>query len=328
MASWRRCLLADLVARLGRPALTWQAIARGEDIGPLVPTLESERFESSLELEWPIEGLEPLSFVLTRLLEPLSTRLERRDRGAAVLHILLRLVTRDASGTGWEEHARRLQLPTPMRDVRTLRTLALLDLESHPPAAAIDRVRIVIDPTPGRVLQHTLFARRPANAGTAVDAGGAAGRADGPGSLWRAGARRYLSPGRVRDDGVQDGSRRVRGEREIAARIRTPAPCGARAEPAHRWSLRCVAAVTPCRRASWLQRVGRCVSRPIAAALPAARSRAAPDRGGRLGTGGQDRREGQEGQDRQEPKRYKHDRSRPPSLASRPCGTETSGTLR
>ena len=150
---------AELVARFGRPAMTWQAIARGDDIRPLIPTLEAERFESSLELEWPIEGLEPLSFVLTRLLEPLSTRLERRDRGAAVLHVLLRLVTRGPSGAGWEEHARRLQLPTPMRDVRTLRTLALLDLESHPPAAAIDRVRIVIDPTPGRVLQHTLFTR-------------------------------------------------------------------------------------------------------------------------------------------------------------------------
>ena len=143
---------ADLVARLGRQALMWQAMARGEDIRPLVPTLEAERFESSLELDWPIEGLEPLSFVLTRLLEPLSTRLEQRDRGAAVLHVLLRLVTRDA-------HVRRLQLPSPMRDVRTLRTLALLDLESHPPAAAIDRVAIVIDPTPGRVLQHTLFTR-------------------------------------------------------------------------------------------------------------------------------------------------------------------------
>jgi protein ImuB len=143
---------ADLVARLGRQALTWQAMARGEDIRPLVPTLEEERFESSLELDWPIEGLEPLSFVLTRLLEPLSTRLERRDRGAAVLHVLLRLVTHDA-------HVRRLQLPSPMRDVRTLRTLALLDLESHPPAAAIDRVAIVIDPTPGRVLQHALFTR-------------------------------------------------------------------------------------------------------------------------------------------------------------------------
>jgi len=143
---------ADLASRLGRQALVWQAIARGDDVRPLVPTLEEERFESSLELEWPIEGLEPLSFVLTRLLEPLSTRLERRDRGAAVLHVLLRLVTKDV-------HARRLELPAPMRDVRALRTLALLDLESHPPAGAVDRVAVVIDPTPGRVLQHTLFTR-------------------------------------------------------------------------------------------------------------------------------------------------------------------------
>jgi len=143
---------SDLVARLGRQARVWQAIARGEDIRPLVPALEAERFDASLELEWPIDGLEPLSFVLTRLLEPLSTRLERRDRGAAVLHVILRLVTK-------ETHACRLELPSPMRDVRTLRTLALLDLEAHPPDAAIDRVTVVIDPTPGRILQHTLFTR-------------------------------------------------------------------------------------------------------------------------------------------------------------------------
>jgi len=143
---------ADLVSRLGRSARTWQAIARGEDLQPLVPMVEEERFEASLDLEWPIAELEPLSFVLTRLLEPLSTRLERRDRGAAVMHVLLRLVTR-------EPCARRLELPTPMRDVRALRTLALLDLEAHPAEAAIDRVTIVIDPTPGRVVQHTLYTR-------------------------------------------------------------------------------------------------------------------------------------------------------------------------
>jgi hypothetical protein len=117
-----------------------------------VPSRADERFDATLELEWPIEGLEPLSFVLTRLFEPLSTRLEARDRGAAALHIELGLVTR-------ERHRRSLELPSPLRDVRTLRTLALLDLESHPPAAAIDRVTITIDPTPGRVLQHTLFTR-------------------------------------------------------------------------------------------------------------------------------------------------------------------------
>jgi protein ImuB len=142
---------AALSARLGRQGLSWQALARGDDIRPLVPDAAEERFESVMDLEWPIEGLDPMSFVLTRLLEPLSIRLERRDRGVAVLHVQLRLV-------GGEVHARSLQLPSPMRDVRTLRTLALLDLESHPPAAAIERVAIAIDPTPARIVQHTLFA--------------------------------------------------------------------------------------------------------------------------------------------------------------------------
>ncbi len=142
---------AELSSRLGRAGLVWQALARGDDVRPLVPDAAEERFESSMDLEWPIEGLEPLSFVLTRLLEPLSIRLERRDRGVAVLHVQLGLV-------GGDLHARRLDLPSPMRDVRALRTLALLDLESHPPAAAVDRVTIVVDPTPGRVVQHTLFA--------------------------------------------------------------------------------------------------------------------------------------------------------------------------
>ena len=145
----------QLSARLGRQGLAWQAIARGADVRPLVPDAEDERFESTLDLEWPIEGLEPLSFVLTRLLEPLSQRLEQRDRGVAVLHVELRLVTKDT-------HTRRLELPSPTRDVKTLRTLALLDLDAHPPAGetvAIDRVAIVIDPTPGRILQHTLFTR-------------------------------------------------------------------------------------------------------------------------------------------------------------------------
>ena len=146
----------ELSSRLGQPGLVWHAIACGRDVRPLVPDVEDERFESSLDLEWPIEGLEPLSFVLTRLLEPLSLRLELRDRGVAVLHVQLRLVTADKEKA---THTRRLELPTPMRDVRTLRTLAVLDLEAHPPASAIDRVAIVIDPTPGRVWQHTLFAR-------------------------------------------------------------------------------------------------------------------------------------------------------------------------
>ena len=60
---------------------------------PLVPAGVAEQFEESLDLEWPIDGLEPLSFVLARLLEPLCERLERSDRGAVVLRVTLTLVT-------------------------------------------------------------------------------------------------------------------------------------------------------------------------------------------------------------------------------------------
>lgn len=142
----------DLAARLGSLGPRWQHAARGEDLLPLVPLAHDEPFEASLALEWPIEGLEPLSFVLGRVLEPLAVRLERADRGAAVLTTDLHLTTR-------EVYSRTLQLPAPMREPKTLRTLVLLDLESHPPNAAIDRVVVRIEPTPGRVVQWSLIER-------------------------------------------------------------------------------------------------------------------------------------------------------------------------
>jgi protein ImuB len=143
---------ADVAARLGQAGVQWQRLARGEDATPLVPSVPEERFEQALDLEWPIDGLEPLSFVLGRLMEPLAAHLERRDRGAAVLHVRLHLVSKAV-------HERSLELPAPMRDARTLRTLVLLDLESHPPAAAIDRVVVAVDPTPARILQYSLLTR-------------------------------------------------------------------------------------------------------------------------------------------------------------------------
>jgi len=142
----------EVYERLGARGVLWQRMARGDDQGPLVPCVPDDPFEGTLDLEWPIEGLEPLSFVLARLFEPLADRLERADRGAAILHTHLRLTTR-------EVYARTVQLPAPMRDPKTLRTLVLLDLESNPPSAAIDRVRVLVEPTPARVLQWTLYER-------------------------------------------------------------------------------------------------------------------------------------------------------------------------
>jgi protein ImuB len=142
----------DVAARLGQEGVRWWRLAQGQDQTPLVPDVPEERFEQSLDLEWPIEGLEPLSFVLGRLIEPLSAQLDRKDRGVAVLTVRLHLVTKAV-------HEQSLQLPTPMRDPKALRTVALLALEGHPPPAGIDRVTVVADPTPARVIQHSLLTR-------------------------------------------------------------------------------------------------------------------------------------------------------------------------
>ena len=142
----------DVSARFGQQGVALQRLARGIDPRPLVPDDGVPRFIESMELEWPIEELEPLSFVFARLLDPLAVTLERADRAGAAIRVDLRLVDKTT-------HARMLQLPAPIRDPRVLRTLLQLDLESHPPPAAIDIVTIEIDPAPSRIVQYSLLER-------------------------------------------------------------------------------------------------------------------------------------------------------------------------
>jgi protein ImuB len=142
----------ELAARFGQHGIALQRLARGIDPRPLVADPGVPRFVQSMELEWPIEELEPLAFVLARLLDPLSSALERADKAGAAVRLDLRLVDKTT-------HSRVLQLPAPMRDPRVLRTLLSLDLESHPPSAGIDVVTIEIDPAPSRIVQFSLLER-------------------------------------------------------------------------------------------------------------------------------------------------------------------------
>ena len=148
---------AALSARVGQTGLLWQRLARGEDVKPLVAMAPEAPIEETLDLDWPVEGLEPLSFVLPRLIEPICQRLERLDLAAVVLHLTFRLVSR-------EEEVRRLPLPAPIRDPRALRTLVLLHLESHPLStgslsAGVDRLALRVETAPARILQFSLLAR-------------------------------------------------------------------------------------------------------------------------------------------------------------------------
>lgn len=152
MGQLARLPAADVLSRVGPIGPRWQRLARGEDLRPLVRDSSDEPFEATCVLEWPIEGLEPLSFVVARVLEPLCARLEQSAGGAVAIHTMLRLVTKDV-------HTRRLQVPSPMRDPRVLRTLVVLDLEAHPPSAGIDAVTVTIEPAPYRQVQHSLLVK-------------------------------------------------------------------------------------------------------------------------------------------------------------------------
>jgi protein ImuB len=143
---------AALAARLGQAGALWQRAARGEDIRPLLPTPDPPPYSASLDLEWPIDGLTPLSFVLGRLLEPLCARLVREERGAAAIVVHLRQVSHAV-------HVRRVQPPAPIHDARTLRSVALLDLEQHPPTEPFDRVAVLIEPAAARTTQGSLLTR-------------------------------------------------------------------------------------------------------------------------------------------------------------------------
>ncbi len=139
-----------LAARFGPEGPHLRRLARGEDEGLLVPTPIPESFEMTLELDWPVEGLEPLAFLLSRVLEPLSSALAMKGRRAASLTLDLGLV--DGS-----THHRLLRPAAPSGASRTWRTLALLDLEVHPPHDAIQRITARAEPTPAREVQFSLL---------------------------------------------------------------------------------------------------------------------------------------------------------------------------
>ena len=141
---------AGVSERLGPEGVRLQKLARGKSDRPLLLSKSAPEFESSLELDDPIELLEPLSFILARLLNQLCANL--LAYGLAVSELKLRLKLEDRT-----EHQRAIRLPFPMRDARVFLKLLLLDIESHPPASAVVAVTVACEPTKARSIQNGLF---------------------------------------------------------------------------------------------------------------------------------------------------------------------------
>ncbi len=136
--------------RLGEEGVRLQRLARGESARPVAPVLPPETFEETMELEHPLALLEPLAFILSRFLHDLSERLSAH--GLATNELRLRLALENGGA-----HSRTYRLPVPMRDAKTFLKLMQLDLDAHPPPAAVIAVALNMEPVDPRVTQNGLF---------------------------------------------------------------------------------------------------------------------------------------------------------------------------
>ncbi len=139
-----------IAERLGAEGLHLRELARGEAERKLTPFEEPPRFEEEIELEYPVELLEPLEFLLARLLNGLITRLATRGLATNELRLCLHLETRTV-------HERTLRLPAPSLDGKSLLKLLRLDLAGHPPAAPIERIKLGVNPVKPQAAQGGLF---------------------------------------------------------------------------------------------------------------------------------------------------------------------------
>src|SRR5437016_467254 len=142
--------LAGVAQRLGQEGVRLQKLAQGKSERPLVLVQPPVGFEQSIELEHPIAELEPLSFMLSRLLNQLCANLNAQ--ALATNELRLRLKLEDKT-----EHERTITLPVPMRNPKTFLRLLLFDIEAQPPQTAITSVTIAAEPVKPRISQTGLF---------------------------------------------------------------------------------------------------------------------------------------------------------------------------
>jgi protein ImuB len=169
-----------LSERLGQEGIRLQQLARGRTSRTLISIEPPLIFEEAIELEHPLMLLEPLAFLLGRLLEQLCARLDARALATQQLRLDLQLengfhagkTTEESSATDYvgtgtpagpgraqsrRSFHRTLRLPVPLLDPKVFLKLLQLDLNAHPPGAPIVKIHLSAEPVRRRAAQSGLF---------------------------------------------------------------------------------------------------------------------------------------------------------------------------
>src|SRR4051812_6101474 len=151
--------------RLGQAGVRLHQLARGALSRTLVPVDPPLHFEEGIELEYPLVLLEPLAFLLGRLLDQLCARLAARSLATQQLRLRLEMDTGyhdDEATEGRRPQASRsfqrtIRLPVPLLDATVFLKLLQLDLKAHPPGAPIVKIYLEAEPVRPRPAQSGLF---------------------------------------------------------------------------------------------------------------------------------------------------------------------------
>jgi protein ImuB len=136
--------------RFGETGVYLQNLARGIADRPLRPAYDTAVFRERFELDHELKLLEPLLFVLARLLNGVCSKLTAH--GFATTEVRLAL---EIEGGG--EIQRAVRMPLPSRDAKAMLKLLQLDLEAHPPGAPITAAAVEVVPVEPRTVQGGLF---------------------------------------------------------------------------------------------------------------------------------------------------------------------------
>ena len=161
----------QLSERLGQEGVRLHALARGASARSMTIAEPAYFFEEEMELDDAVEELEPLSFLLGRLLDQLCARLAARSLAAAAIRVRFELqpdsenalerrreMARRAEPRGVFE--KELQLPVASRDSKMLLKLLRLGLQANPPGAPIGKITLGAESARPRATQGGLFLPR------------------------------------------------------------------------------------------------------------------------------------------------------------------------
>jgi protein ImuB len=140
----------ELIARLGQQGRLLRQLARGEASHLLVPSDPPFTLEERIGLDSPVEILDSLLFVLGILLDHLIARSTAQILALASVTVTLAL-------EGDATHTRTVRPALPGNDRRLWLKLLHLDLQAHPPSAAILSIALTAEPGSTSKVQLGLF---------------------------------------------------------------------------------------------------------------------------------------------------------------------------